>query len=147
MILRLVVISLSLLPAANGLAQSIAVEPGLWMQTTKTAVDGRPQPDKIDRRCFKPDQAHNIVATLTAPTGPQQQGCKTDHRLSGNVLSMSAGCDQQSPEGPVTFRSKGQYTIESPTRITGKVSFRFTIGAQATTLNITVEAERIGVCF
>src|ERR1700730_4975193 len=103
---------------------SIRLEPGLWKVLTKSSQDGKPLPDKTEKRCYSApefDDRATTFATLFA-----DHDCTRTHAVSGKTLTLSAICNAPTPQGgTLVVKGEGSYVFEDDKRFTGSIVSTF----------------------
>ena len=130
----------TLAPAA---AQTPSIQPGEWMVTTKTMVNGVPVPPQSKARCFTPQQATEITKTFGPQVGTVNSTCADPViETTEKTLNWRLEC-----KGQMDMNVQGMFNFDSPTHYTATVSSKaWMSGSQISDASTEVEAERIGDC-
>jgi hypothetical protein len=124
-------------------AQTPSIQPGEWMVTSKTMVNGAPVPPTSRARCFTPQQASEITKTFGPQVGTVNSTCADPViETTDRTLTWRLEC-----KGQMDMNVQGSFDFDSPTHYTGTVSSKaWMAGSQISDADTKVEGERVGEC-
>ncbi|MBS0533213.1 MAG: DUF3617 family protein [Proteobacteria bacterium] len=123
------------------------LQPGEW-QTTETGTEnGQAVPPKVDKECIAEDEARDaasLVNEMKKEITGQGVACQTaDVQQNGDTVTYTLKCAMQQQ---FVFNISGTYTLQSPTRYSGRMKSEITMMGQKAVSDKAVEAVRIGDC-
>jgi len=123
--------------------QTPSIQPGQWMVTTKTMVNGAPVPPSSRARCVTPQQASEITKTFGPQVGTVNSTCADPvMETTAKTLNWRLEC-----KGQMDMNVQGSFDFDSPTRYTATVSSKaWMAGSQISDAETKVEGERVGEC-
>jgi hypothetical protein len=120
-------------------------EPGLWKVLTKFSQDGKPLPDKTENHCYSAAELDDLAATFATPF--PNHDCTRSHTFAGKVLTLTATCKEEAPQGTLSVTQQGSYVFEDAKRFTGTLITTFMPPNQpSTAVAVTKVAEHVGPC-
>jgi hypothetical protein len=123
------------------------LQPGEW-QTTETGTEnGKPVPPKVEKECMTAEEARDatsLVNEMKKDITGQGAQCQTfDVKQNGDTVTYTLKCAMQKQ---FIFDISGTYTLQSPTRYSGRMKSEMTLLGQKTSSDKAIEAVHVGAC-
>lgn len=142
---RLILALTALLATARiaGAADTPSIQPGQWMVTSKTVLNGLAQPPSTRPRCLTPQQTENVATTFGPQMGTVNSTCAEPvQETTGRTLKWRIEC-----RGQMDMNVQGSFDFDSPTHYTATISSQAAMGGSPISdVKTEVEAERTGDC-
>jgi hypothetical protein len=124
-------------------AEAPSIQPGEWMVTSKTVLNGAVAQPTARPRCLTPEQAGDIVKTFGPQMGTVNSTCAPPVlETTGRTLTWRLEC-----RGQMDMNVHGHFDFDSPSHYTATISSKAWIaGALVSDVKTEVEGERIGEC-
>jgi hypothetical protein len=128
---------------AQARAETPSIQPGEWMVSSKTMMNGAPTPPTSRARCFTPQQASEITKTFGPQVGTINSTCADPViETTGRSLTWRLEC-----KGQIDMNVAGHFEFDSPTHYTATVTSQaWMAGSQISDAKTEVEGERVGEC-
>ena len=124
-------------------AQTPSIQPGEWMVSSKTILNGAPVPPTSRARCFTPQQASEVTKTFGPQVGTVNSTCADPViETTDKTLKWRLEC-----KGQMDMNVEGSFEFDSPTHYKATVSGKAWMnGSQISDASTDVEGERVGDC-
>jgi Protein of unknown function (DUF3617) len=127
-------------PAA---AETPSIQPGEWMVTSKTVLNGAATQPTTRARCLTPQQTGDIATTFGPQMGTVNSTCAPPVvETTGRTLTWQIEC-----RGQMDMNVQGSFDFDSPSHYTATVSSKaWMAGSLISDVKTEVEGERVGEC-
>jgi Protein of unknown function (DUF3617) len=130
----------TLSPAA---AETPSVQPGEWMVTSKTVLNGAVTQPGTRARCLSAQQTEDIATTFGPQMGTVNSTCAPPVlETTARTLTWRIEC-----RGQMDMNVQGSFDFDSPSHYTATVSSKaWMAGSLVSDVKTEVEGERVGEC-
>ena len=127
-------------PAA---AETPSVQPGEWMVTSKTVLNGAATQPATRARCLSAQQTEDIATTFGPQMGTVNSTCAPPVlETTGRMLTWRIEC-----RGQMDMNVQGSFDFDSPSHYTATVSSKaWMAGSLISDVKTEIEGERVGEC-